>query len=183
MNTYQQKFENALRRTLDLGLKTPCVVYDQTRYLNNISMKRLLTAVSRRFGGLSAEWLLDQCLDVHYQIIPLIQQETDAQAYFTIGSIYAPPDTLFEITEEHISDLLHKGMQDRFIDIHGWITLSSMEIFDFTLMTTLGWETASKTGGGGVIAGHPSELTRWLDYQPMLIGTDFLTRIGAIAEN
>jgi hypothetical protein len=181
MNEYHHQFHNAVNRTRTLGLETPCFVFKHSRYLNKRVIKRLLAAVAKMSRRAPSETFLDQCLDFHYQVLPLVHKTLGTQPYFTIGSIYAPPDTLFEITENDIGNLLREGMRENTTDIHAWITLPSMEILDFTLMTTIGWDTPSRTGVGGVIAGHPAELQKWLVYHPMLVGIDFLTKIGAIA--
>lgn len=59
-------------------------------------------------------------------------------------------------------------------------TLPSMEIIDLSLPTSIAFFRNSAEGLGGVIASHADELKHGLRYHPMLLGADYLNKIGAL---
>ena len=58
-----------------------------------------------------------------------------------------------------------------------------MEIIDTTFQTTLGKILNKPEMIGGIITGHPTELSnRKLQYHPQIIGAEYLRKVGVLIE-
>lgn len=78
--------------------------------------------------------------------------------------------------------LIKNGISKTQLSIHAWLTLPTCEIMDFTIQTTSAVINKAKKGLGGVYAGHADHLLENVRYRPMLLGEDYLRRIGALLE-
>lgn len=58
--------------------------------------------------------------------------------------------------------------------------IASHEILDMTLPTTVSVLYRKPENAGGILTKHPTDLTGGVAYHPMLVGAEFLWRIGAI---
>ena len=78
--------------------------------------------------------------------------------------------------------IIKSGISKPQLNIHAWLTLPTCEILDFTLPTTYAVINKTKEGYGEVLAGHADHLLENVRYRPMLLGEDYLRRIGALLE-
>lgn len=85
------------------------------------------------------------------------------------------------MSEEELRDVLQNGLKKFSLNMHSWLTLPSMEILDFTILTTIAHVKQLGQGYFGVISRHPNDLIG-MSYHPMLLGDDFLRRIGVLIE-
>lgn len=76
--------------------------------------------------------------------------------------------------------LIKNGISKTQLSIHAWLTLPACEIMDFTIQTTSAVINKAKKDLGGVYAGHADHLSNNIRYHPMLLGEDYLRRIGAL---
>ncbi|MDA5492291.1 hypothetical protein PGS50_03360 [Yersinia intermedia] len=81
-----------------------------------------------------------------------------------------------------MKELIKSGISKPQLNIHAWLTLPTCEILDFTLPTTYAVTNKTKEGYGEVLAGHADHLLKNVRYRPMLLGEDYLRRIGALLE-
>jgi len=63
---------------------------------------------------------------------------------------------------------------------HLWLTLPSLEIIDFTLMSTLADVQKDPEKLGKMIVSHPDDLEEGLAYHPLIVSEGFCILIGAI---
>jgi hypothetical protein len=81
-----------------------------------------------------------------------------------------------------LRNLLKSGIENYSLSLHAWLTLPSMEIIDFSLPTSYAVVNGYRAERGGVIANHADKLSGGMQYHPMLIGEEFLIKIGAMVE-
>lgn len=122
-----------------------------------------------------------QCLSLHMRIMPLLQKYLSCPVYFTIGHISLGEDnSFFKQSESSLKNMLIEGAPGPSISLHAWLTLPIMEILDFSFPTTYAVKNKLDQGVGSVIATHPSDLSGDMMYHPMLVGYEFLQKIGAM---
>ena len=177
---YESNFSDALERTTRFGLSAPSVELSDTRFLTQEALSRLPIEIRDIMGELSEEDLVAQCLSLHMRLKPVIEKILDCDAYYTIGWVSSEKSEMFKQTEESLSEMLKHGITSPDINIHAWLTLPSLEIFDFSLPTTYAKVHGIEEGKGAVVSKHPSELTGGIMYHPMLVGEEFLSKSGAM---
>jgi len=178
---YLENFKKAIERTEELGLSVPNVEYNGKRYLDSKFLNDLPLLLYRELGAIDHNDLYKNCMAIHYQLKPIFEKIFNIEIYFTLGNAKVNDTYLFKIEESEIIDLLENKVKKP-INIHAWLTLPSMEILDFSLVTTYCITNKVQEGMGGVITKHYSELTLGMMYEPMLIGDDFLRKSGGLIE-
>lgn len=180
MNNYRQEFEQAIQRTKKLGLSCPKILFSEDRQIKDYS--KLPEVFLQTIGEVSSvQQMVAQCLSIHYRLLPAFEKFFDSPVYFTIGWVVDPPHEFHKITEDGIFSLLQEGIKGSTVNIHAWLTLPSMEILDFVFPTTLAYIQKKPENYGLALTKHPSDFTEGLQYHPMLVGVDFLHKIGAIS--
>jgi hypothetical protein len=178
MHTYSNEFEEARQRTARLGLNCPKIHASEKRLITDLN--GLANVAARNIGQRTPQEIVGQCFSIHADLIPALEQFFNSPVYFTIGWIEDPPEKFHELAEERIESLLHTASQKPTFNLHAWLTLPSMEIMDFVFPTTLAVVRGKPDQFGSAICKHPSDFTGGLQFHPMLIGVDFLLRIGAL---
>lgn len=177
---YEQEFVEALDRTVKFGLKAPEVKTSTSMFLTQEALSKLPQAIYDEIGELNEEEVVAQCLSLHKKMLPVIEKIFKTKAYFTIGWISLPERTMYHQTEDSLREMLRNGIKGPSVSLHAWITLPSMEILDFSLPTSYARINGIKEGLYGAVTLHPSQLTGGMMYKPMLVGDDFLLKIGAL---
>lgn len=180
MNTYRQEFEEAIRRTEKFGLSCPKIQFSEERQITDLS--KLSEVFVRTIGQPGLKEIVAQCLSMHYRLLPAYERFFGSPVYFTIGWVLDPPHEFHKITDTEISSLLDNGIKGLTVNIHAWLTLPSMEVLDFVFPTSLAFIQKKPENYGLVISKHPSDFTGGFQFHPMLIGVDFLRKIGALYE-
>jgi len=173
---------SATDRTKRLGLKCPDVQLSDERFLTKERMERFPQDLQKVVGEISIEEVVAQCLYIHHKLQEPVSNILGTPTYFTIGYVETAKDTLFYHDENSFKEMLHTGLPSRSLNIHAWLTLPSMEVFDFSLPTSYAIINEIEEGIGGLIAAHADALKHGMKYHPMLVGKDFLRRIGALVE-
>jgi hypothetical protein len=76
---------------------------------------------------------------------------------------------------------MRDGVSGGTLNLHCWLTLPTREILDCTLPTTVAIiNNMPEAAEGLVLSKHWRELTSRLRYHPMLVGSEFLERAGAL---
>lgn len=169
----------ALQRSRRLNLNAPEVVIEEGLVLEGESeMARLGNLVGHTLGSSPIEAIAGQCAFFTQALIEPVQAAFGRTAYFTIGWYQHDDRELFKVSEEDIERWL-KGGTTGAVSIHCWLTLSTMEVIDSTLLTSIAVVTGRDSLRGQIIAAHGD--TTGLEYQPMLVGSELLYRTGWIS--
>ncbi len=179
---YKLEFEEAAQRTLKFNLNCPEIEYLPGKFITRESMEKLPYAIRDAVGEIGVEEIVAQCLSIHHRLSNVIADIFSTKCYFTIGYVETPERLMFHQSENSLKDILTKGINGSSLDIHAWLTLPTMEIMDFSLPTSYAIINDMKEGVGGLIANHADALTGGMKYHPMLIGDDFLRKIGGLLE-
>lgn len=175
-STYGERFQEALSRSHRLGLTAPEVVIEQGLALEGAEqLARLGALVGDTLGTHPIDAIAGQCAPFTEALIAPVEAEFGRQAYFTIGWYQHEDRELFRMSETDIQGWL-KGSTTGSVSIHCWLTLSTMEVIDSTLLTSIAKVTGRDSLRGQIIAAHGD--TTGLEYQPMLVGNDLLHRAG-----
>lgn len=177
---YRERFQHALERTSRLGLTAPAISFETGLQLSRpeslYCLKRLL---QNALGDVAPERIAGQCAPLSDALCQPIESILGRRAYFTLGWYRDGPREVFRMSERDIQTWLLGNTSGR-ANFHAWITLSTMEIIDYTLLTTIGVVTGNNALLGEMVVGHPDTLK--FEYHPMLVGNDVLYRARWIRE-
>lgn len=176
---YYTEFNQAIERTQKLSLELPVVDFSDEKYLSKEVHEQIPHILYETFGELDLNEVSQQCMSLHLRIQEPLSQFFGINFMYTLGYVHHPPHDIFKTEESQLISMLEKGLESFALNMHAWLTLPSMEILDFSLSTTLALHYGWKEGHGRVITGMSDELKHGLRYHPMLIGNDFLRKIGA----
>ena len=178
---YEQEFINAIKRTHQFGLPIPKELKQTTkRFLTEKVQLGISDVIHKNLGELSEDDIMLQCLQLNMRLKPVFFEYFQSPVYYTIGHISLDEDSFYKQTEESLQAMLLNGVEGPSVSLHAWITLPSMEILDFSFPTTYGKLNEQKGTTGAVLALHPSNLSGGMSYHPMIIGEEFLHKIGAM---
>lgn len=178
---YREEFITALERTRKFGLFTPPLAeLDTERLLTDRAQGDLALIVNEHFADRYVSDIALQCLSINLQLRDILSDYFGKEVYYTIGDIGLENRRMYEQTEDSLLSMLENGAPGPSINLHAWITLPSMEIIDITFPTSYGQVNDIKEMIGATVALHPSELTGGMSYHPMIIGEEFLYRLGAL---
>lgn len=179
---YYKDFKEALKKTRSLGLDLKRVTLNKGR--RHIDEEFLTNGINqvfeKTFSSLTPTDISEQCIPIHFNVLPAIEKHFKCKAYLTIGGVRDHKNNYFDMTEEYISQTLSSGIMSKY-KLHCWITLDSMEIIDATLATTIGAHDGPKKLIGEMLAIHPDNLPdigSKLVYTPKILGSSYLESIG-----
>jgi hypothetical protein len=178
---YQSEFEAAIERTKKFGLPVSEVNFSSARLLTDELQQKFPYLLREVAGEIGVEELVGQCLSIHYRLLGALDQVFGGKCYFTIGYVETKRKMFYQ-SESDLKELMETGISNPSLNIHAWITLPTMEIIDVSLPTTYAVVNDEKEGIGSIIASHADELKNGLSYHPMIIGADYLRKIGALID-
>ena len=174
-----EEFDAAVKRTKRFGLVVPPIVPDpQKRFLTKETMQDLMKAIFKTIGQPGPEELAAQCFEINHGIKLIIDDFFKTNSVFTLGCVDEPSNCLPKYTEEELKTLLVKGISNTNLGLHAWITMPSMEIFDATLNTKIAITNDKPELVYAIAARHVDDLAEGFAYHPMLLGDDYLNRLG-----
>jgi hypothetical protein len=179
---YIDEINEAIARAARLGLKTPDFQAVEGQLLTQKVFQDIPYIVRDALGDAAAEDVAAQCLSYHMRLLPILSDYFKTELTYTIGHVSMGAETLFEQSENQMQALIASGVEHPQLKIHAWLTLPTCEIMDFTLPTTYAVVNKTRDGYGSVLAGHADKLLNNVYYHPMLIGEDYLRKIGALVE-
>ncbi len=179
---YIDEINASIARANRLGLSCPGFKTVEGELLTQKVYQDIPYIVRDALGNAGAEEVAAQCLSYHMRLLPVLSDYFNTELTYTIGYVSMGSKTLFEQSEEQMKALLKTGIENPQLQIHAWLTLPTCEIMDFTLPTTYAVVNKTKEGYGSVLAGHADRLLNNVQYRPMLLGEDYLRRIGALIE-
>lgn len=177
---YEIEWMQALERTKRYGLPVPEVFAPQSSLIfTQARMAELPKVVEKALVGLTVDDVVGQCLAIHFGLVPVLQRWLGCPVYFTLGWIDDGAAGMFKFGDELIQALLDGGHRGGTINVHAWLTLPTMEIFDVTLATSIARINNLPEGYGGVFSQHPDGL-KGMAFKPVLVGHEFLERSGLL---
>jgi hypothetical protein len=179
VGVYRKEFLAATDRTRRFGLATPRLLLTNDLLLNDDSLTRINEAMFEEIGEIPLDEIVAQCLLMHVRALPIVQSVLEVPVHFTIGYVSSNRSRFFEQTEASLKGMLDSPPTRPEVSLHAWLTLPSDEIIDLTFATSLAVINKMDRGRGAVIASHADKLIG-MKYHPMLIGTEYLQRIGAM---
>jgi hypothetical protein len=179
---YKERFMTAIKRTQNFDLSLPQIQFSKGKLLTDELHSKFPFMLRDEVGEVGIEELVGECLSIHLRLREPLSRIVNAPCIYTIGYVETAERNMFHQTDESLKALLRDGMQSLTLNIHAWLTLPTMEIVDFSLPTTYAVVNRDQQGVGAIIANHPDSLVRGLKYHPMLVGVDFLRRIGALKD-
>lgn len=179
--SYFDEFEAARNRTLRFGLACAPISKVNSRFLTAERQAQFPCVIRDAVGELEPEDLVAQCLSLHYRLMQPLEVFFGVKIYFTIGYVATAEDDRFYQSEDELRQLMINGLNGSAAKLHAWLTLPSMEIIDMTLATSLAvandWPEKHY---GRIVANFADDLTKGMRYHPMLLGLDYLHKIGAL---
>jgi hypothetical protein len=162
---YGTEFGAAIDRTRRWGLIAPAIEQRGPRVLTESVRKTLDVVVDDSLGPLAAQAPTWRRLETHYRLLGPLTGYLRVPLCYTIGWVSVADEDAEGLDEADLRLLLARrdGCPVR---LHAWLTLPSHEIVDASCK-------------GQLICGHPAELNL-LAYHPLLVGVDFLWRVGVI---
>jgi len=176
---YIKEFVEAVERTKGFGLVVPTVLPAPAgRFFTKETMQELMKSIFKTIGRPSPEELTAQCFEINHGIKLIIDDFFKTTSVFTLGWVDEPSKCLVQYTEEQLKHLLVKGISNENLDLHAWITMPSMEIFDSTLNTKIAIANNKPELLYAIAARHVDDLAEGFVYHPMLLGDDYLNKLG-----
>lgn len=116
--------------------------------------------------------LFRNCLNINVTTLNLINECSNINAYLTLG--YYRDELLEKNFHEFSASDFQKILHDKNLDIHAWITLDTLEIIDFTLLTSIGFLKGEADLIGTIYHHYPdvSAQTNRFTHYPVIIATD-----------
>ena len=182
---YKDHFIEAIERTyrLKISLDTPIIDSSETYIVPGVyeDLKRLLET---EFPDFHSGSLAFNCHKVSYYMKSVLEKYFRTELYLTIGYFAVESKNSFYLDEEIIDTLFNKSypIEDKGIPFHVWLTLPSLEIIDFTFGQSFAFNSEEQIPLDEFLFRHPDNLIGSLKYVPVLIGEDFLSKIGVLKE-
>jgi hypothetical protein len=95
----------------------------------------------------------------------------------TIGNVYYRQNNIYKVTRTSIAQTVAEGFRaDKNVDVHVWLTLDDMTVFDLTIVPTL--------ISNGLLAADTPPLLMWREtdqsdfkFEPLLADNKFFERV------
>jgi hypothetical protein len=175
---YKEDFDNAYYRSCSFNLQAPTINYTDKLFLTEELKCDLQELIAEEFGRVNPQELSANCLAFHLKLKPFFEKILSSEIYFTIGYVTCKGQEFFHLDDSDITELLKNGINDK-VDFHAWLTLPSMEIIDLTFLTTFAIRYNIEECMGGLILSQADKLKGEMKFIPILIGDEFLSKIGA----
>ncbi|HEQ3590680.1 TPA: hypothetical protein VGT17_005443 [Vibrio harveyi] len=174
---YLEEFELAIERSRRLKLSDTHFKPLEAKYCSEKNLESCLEFLNYKYNPLKVSDLVGQCLNIHTQLMKAVEHFYGVPPIFTIGSITFGGNTYFELTEDDITSIISDRSPSVKANIHAWLTLPSLEILDFTFISTY----ESQTGESDlpkVVSQFAEDLKPHIQYHPVLTGEESLEKLG-----
>lgn len=196
--SYIKEFNQAINFARDMDLQAPKnVTFDMNkRYFTEQGNAKLLKLYDNIFQSklntrldmkLFALGMIANCSPFHYFLKKHIDKQLGCISYLTVGYILFDDEngkTYHKITTNDIKESLANSKLPK--DHHVWLTLDSGEILDMTFSISFqsinDEDFNSKLESGELeinfINRHIDDFKHSMTYKPVIIGSDFFSKIG-----
>ena len=178
MEKYSDKFKTAVSKTKELGLNLECKfhAYEQRYSCENVA-ESAIRLFNRR--GYSAKNLSQNCAKIHAEVYYLLKSHNE-NIYLTIGNVVINRRPWLKTSSTILESELKKGPISSEMNMHVWLTFPDMAILDLTIGHNIdlnrGFERRLEDS---LIYCPPDEHDELHYYEPMLVGNEYLEKIGA----
>ena len=182
-NKYLDVLHQAYKNSINLGLGNiegvGSVIDDDIRKI--ISKVADQVVKDRDEAGIPREILIQDCGGVAAMLHANLKQH-GVETLITIGDVIDRGKSRYDTTFEYLKDELKKGIQNSPVKLHVWLSMSDGTIIDPTiLLKRKGNAFVNKKLNyqqQGLYIGDAISLK--LKYKPVLLGSDFLYKIGLL---
>lgn len=179
-SNYEQRFDQALKRSKDWGLAPSSFSGSQERFLSEHNLQIFQQVASAFLSHRQAEDVSQQCFAVTATLKTPLERALGVPLVFTLGYVEYNGRNVFYSDTRELKAMLNQGISSPALNLHAWLTLPSHEVIDMTFGTTYGVVTQTPSAIGRLCFLHPDDMTVDMQYHPQLIGEDFLERIGGM---
>lgn len=180
---YRALFVKACQRSINFDIGNADLLVALGTPLDEFLLDRLQfhigDIVTNMLGGHLSN-LAGQCFAVNLELSRRLAEE-GFRASVTWGSIYTTNNgRLFGINTEEVEDLIRMPPKSRTkLNMHSWLTLTSMEVIDVTIMASFAEVWGDESLLGHVVAGLPENLPT-IRYLPQVVGERFPFTAGLV---
>ncbi|MCG9625398.1 hypothetical protein L1D34_11135 [Vibrio mediterranei] len=166
---YKKQFINSFNTT-----KLNTINLDDSP-IDEKTRSRIYSTIQSQLGQFSAEEVSQQCFGITSLLKNELEKFLNTEIYYTLGYILLEGKPTFHTDLDTLKSYIGQDItsSSRAINLHAWLTTSSGEIIDATLMTTIGVIRKQPELLGGVIASF-NESLKDLSYHPQIIGEQYL---------
>jgi len=183
MQTYAEEYMQAVLLAERYGLASPLMNVMVRK--NCTDLDRLTPVLQEFMADYTMEDVANRSIEVNLKLIPFLAEKLGIPFTFTVGWFDDRGKQVYRHDETLLQELL-KGMKsaDYFkgLPLHFWLTSPAFEVLDVCLYTILAQVMRKPEIAGGVIYYSNTEPKPEIVYHPTIVGTDFLTRIGAVVD-
>ncbi len=172
-----EEFELAIERSRYLKLSDTRFKALDAKFCSDENLQSCLDFLNYLYNPLKGTDLVGQCLNIHSQLMKAVEHFYGAPPIFTIGSITFDGNKYFELAEDDIKSSILDCSPTNMANIHAWLTLPSMEILDFTFISTYESQ-AGDSGFPKVVSQFAESLKLHFHYHPVLTGEESLSKLG-----
>lgn len=193
LHKYEDRFELAKYRTAKMGLSPIEMSKVPTTYWKDETVKGFLNFINLHYQPLLEMGLSRTCIAIHSGLVDAVEEYFSCRAVLTIGSITTPKGELYKLDEGLLGKWISEGVNLFKVNLHAWITLDSMEIFDMTFLPTIAEVSRNQEIANKLpVAVYPDSLMtdiskedkdpfcfpKRLKYSPFICGKEILSKIG-----
>ncbi len=127
-----------------------------------------------------------QCLSVHFNFQHWLKQQKLGQYAdykLTVGNVYYKGSNVYKTSKTKIKQMIRSGPQlSETLDLHVWLTLDDMTIYDLSIIPTLrakGYIKHKQGSSPEVLVFRPGEKSDY-EYRPLLVDDSFFHRVDRI---
>jgi len=178
---YFNRLIKANEFTKEIGL--PGVEINPRSKNEYLSLANFHSKIKSHLGITHPNQLFQCCSIVSVLLKTIIEETFNCKAYVTIGDINNLDRSIYNINENYIRSIITPGKNSLNTDNyrhHAWITLDSMEIIDYTHLTTYSYHNKTMSNEqkmkylSAIISGTPETLKlKGMEYVPVMVGDEF----------
>lgn len=176
---YEERFAQALKRSNSWGLAPSGFRRTDERFVSEYNLQIVQEVAAAHLSHFHAEDVSQQCFAVTAMLKAALKEALGVPLTFTLGYVEYNGHNVFHSDTCDLKTMLKKGVPSLALNLHAWLTLPSHEVIDMTFGTTYGVVNEMPDVIGRMCFLHPDDMTPDMQYNPQLIGWDYLERIDA----
>ena len=151
---------------------------------NNCIDETVIATIQRLFQDWTLEQLVNHSIQLNLLLIPFLYKRFQIPFTLTAGWFEVGPKRAFYHDESYLKRLISGMDPNEYMEglhLHFWLTSAAMEIIDISLPYLL--PSAIGKEMNRVIHCRNNEPNPAIIYHPMVVGSEFLEKIGSFAES
>lgn len=179
---YEQRFQQALKRSKSWGLESPRFSGSSERFASEKNQRIYEKVVSDHISSFQAEEISQQCFAITLALKTPLERALGVPLLVTLGYVELDGSNVFYTDDKELKMMMKEGVPSTTLNLHAWLTLPSLEVIDITFCTTYGVVRNAPEFIGRMCFMHPDNMTAGMQYYPQLVGETYLERIGGLHE-